>query len=390
MHGYPKFEYFLPHKDSVKKESGLWTAPIPMNRNSFPGQPQSNGSICINYGDYFSAARTFLEKDRFDILKYAISQRINQDIEPSDIEKIQIHLEKHGEFYHPARVETAVQGSRFSFVLNVAVSDPGKVCIQREYNLLEKLNNVSKSSYLPGVYGQGKVSIKDNIQVRMFLGKWFEDFNEFHICFDRTDGRNKIAVWDPDKGSFFLTTHQTRQLYRQAAMILTCYYDPETFEQITLWHHAAGDFVVKQLNEILELRLITARGYASFIDEKDRDARSILEALLVFLLNLSIRMRLDRKDGVGDIVWADSIAVEETLSGFFQGLALKPPICLFGDPLPALFRKYLSAFSERYLLDLSRAVVDIYNPLSPDVPVVKRNLKKHIEVLHNAINEYVD
>jgi hypothetical protein len=44
--------------------------------------------------------------------------------------------------------------------------------------------------------------------------------------------------------------------------------------------------------------------------------------LLIFFLNLSIRMRLDRYDGVGDIVWADGPVVQSTLDGVMDGLAL--------------------------------------------------------------------
>ena len=92
-------------------------------------------------------------------------------------------------------------------------------------------------------------------------------------------------------------------------------------------------------------------------------------------------MRLDRIDGIGDVVWSDDFAVEETINGFFQGLALKPPIPLFGDPLDVCFKGYLSFWTEQELYDLAETIVNLYNPGSPDVPVMKKNLKEHIKVL---------
>jgi len=98
-------------------------------------------------------------------------------------------------------------------------------------------------------------------------------------------------------------------------------------------------------------------------------------------------MRLDRVDGIGDVVWSDDFAVEETLNGFFQGLALKPPLPLFADPLDVCFKGYLSFMTEQELYDLAETIVNLYNPGSPDVTVMKKNLKAHIRVLCAAKND---
>ncbi len=91
-------------------------------------------------------------------------------------------------------------------------------------------------------------------------------------------------------------------------------------------------------------------------------------------------------DGVGDMVWSDNVAVEETLTGFFQGLALKLPISRFSDPLEDCFMGYISSWTEKELYDLSEEIVSLYHPRSPDVPVIKENLKEHVERLYKAIN----
>lgn len=388
----PQFKYFLSNApNSVQKESEIWSAPLPTTRK----QPQKVTGIPVTYGDYFSAIHSFLEKNKFEILISAFSKSMNRQIIPEEIEEIRVCLVKHGEFYHPSTVEAILDKHSYKFVLNVAISAAGRDCIEREYNCLKRLGNDFSFSSIPEAYGYGEACVKGSGHtMSMFLGEWFEGFNEFHISNDKTDNKRKILIWDSEKGNYFLSPDNTLELYRQAAMILTGYYNIETFEQIFFWHHAAGDFVIRLQNNKAELKLITVRQYATMFakkeddddDETDRDVEMILEALLVFLLNLSIRMRLDRLNGVGDIVWSDDIAVKGTLKGFFQGLRRKDSTGLFSDSFDAYFHDYLvSSCTEKDLYDLSLAIVNSYNPLAPEIPVISDNIRKHAEVLFNAI-----
>ena len=373
----------------MQKESEIWSAPLPTTRK----QPQKVTGISVTYGDYFSAVHSFLEKNRFEILISAFSKSINRQIIPEEIEEIRVCLVKHGEFYHPSTVEAILDKHGYKFVVNVAISAAGRDCIEREYNCLKRLDNDFSFSSIPEVYGYGKACVKESRHtMSMFLGEWFEGFNEFHISHDKTDNKHKILVWDSEKGNFFLSPDNTLELYRQAAMILTGYYNIETFEQIFFWHHAAGDFVIRLQNNKAKLKLITVRQYAPMFakkedeEETDRDVEMILEAMLVFLLNLSIRMRLDRLNGVGDIVWSDDIAVEGALKGFFQGLRQKDSTGLSSDSFDTYFHDYLlSSCTEKDFYDLSLSIVNSYNPLAPEIPVIRDNIKKHAEVLFNAI-----
>ena len=98
-----------------------------------------------------------------------LAQRLQQTILSGDIQEIRVHLEKHGEFYHPARIETDVVGGRVSFVLNVAVSDPGKTVINGEFYNLKKLNAEFAESFLPRVYTFGGVTSGSQRKFWMFL-----------------------------------------------------------------------------------------------------------------------------------------------------------------------------------------------------------------------------
>ena len=141
---------FLSHKKNpVQKDSRIRSAPLPINRHQVAKLFRQEPGILASHGDYFYAARDFLEKNRFEIVTRAISQRLHRNIKPQEIEEIRICLEKHGEFYHPARIETILKGITIPFVLNVAVSGAGKSCVQREYRLLKRLNADFPFSFLP-------------------------------------------------------------------------------------------------------------------------------------------------------------------------------------------------------------------------------------------------
>jgi len=385
----PQFKYFLSDATNpVQKNSEIWSIPLPTSRK----QPQSVTGLSVTYGAYFSAVHSFLEQNRFEILISVLSKSTNRQIIPEEIKEIRVCLIKYGEFYHPSIIKAILDKESYKFVLNVAISATGRNCIKREYSCLKKLGNDFSFSSIPEVYSYGEACVKESgYTISMFLGEWFEGFNEFHISHDKTDNKHKILVWDSEKGNYFLSPDNTLELYRQAAMILTDYYNIETFEQIFPWHHAAGDFVIRLQNNKAELKLITVRQYAPmFAKERDentgRDVEMILEAMLVFLLNLSIRMRLDRLNGVGDIVWSDDIAAYGTLKGFLQGLRRKGSSGLLSDSFDTYFHDYLlSSCTEKDFYDLSSAIVNSYNPLAPEIPVIRQNIKKHAEVLFNAL-----
>jgi hypothetical protein len=391
----PRLSYFLSNiKNPVQKENPIWQAPIPLSRTQSAGTFVSNTGMPIHHGDCFLAARDFLGKDRYAIITQAVSQYLHRQIPFKEIDEVRIILDKHGAFYHPAKIEAVLEDVQISFVLNIAVTEIGKQCAQREYRILEMLNAEASDSFIPEVYAQGSVITKmDQVETRMFLAEWFEGFHEFHLSRDPSDGTIKIVVWDNDRGNFFLTEHQTMHLYREAAKILTYYYNIETFKQIFSWHHAAGDFVLKCRNEDVEAKLVTVRQYRSMFkknihpEHRTPDAEMILEALMVFFMNMAIKMRIDRLDGVGEMAWADKIALMGILKGFFEGLALKPPVDGFEAPLDDCFLQHLLACSAADFSDMHYAIVRGYPSQASEVPVIKRHLERHIEDLYNAARQ---
>jgi len=384
----PRFSYFISSRETpVSQNSDLWLQSLPLSRH-FSGE---NSAISLGHGEYFQAIRNFFENDGNEIICRALTRRLQQDVKAHDIREIQICLVKHGEFYHPARIEVLTHRHKISFVLNVAVSESGFKTINREYSCLLKLNDEFPICFLPEVFGFGEVASTGDRKIRMFLGHWFEGYQEFHVSRDPLDNRNKILVWDDIRSRSYLSLEQSAELYRQAARILTYYYNVESFEKIFPWHHGAGDFVVKIDKADLDLKLISVRGYAPLftnpnqLKNGEKATEVILQALLIFFLNLSIRMRLDRYDGVGDIVWADGPVVQSTLDGVIDGLALKPSVASMPDSLDNCFRYYLSVCTEEDLYELSNALVETFNRRAPEVRIVKQHLKEHVEELSRVI-----
>jgi len=386
----PNFSYSIaPQQTPLSPASAVWAEPLPLVR------PTSGkfAEIAVSHGQYFDTVRTFLEQDGGEMFCGVLAQDLQQTVLPGDIQEIQIHLEKHGEFYHPARVLADVLGHKVAFVLNVAISDTGKKHINGEFENLKRLNTEFGQSFLPRVYSQGKAATSSGLEFYMFLGEWFQNYHEFHISHQTSGNQRQVCVWDDRKGRYPLSREQSLRLYRQAAGIMTCYYNVATYENISPWHHAAGDFIVRLNQNNIDLKLITVRGYAPLFQDLNglspdtQSAEQILQALLIFFLKLSIRMRLDREDGVGELVWSDPGVVQSTVTGFFDGLAQKPADPILPDAVDTCFLYYLSICSRQDLFELSESILHTFPPAAPEIPLISQHLAEHVRLLVESISD---
>jgi hypothetical protein len=387
----PLISYYLYDTTTpVDADHPAWQQPLPLSRQL----TDNNDDLSISHGEYFLAIHRFLENDHFDIIARALGRRLQKKVEAADINEIRVCLAKHGEFYHPARLEVSAGQQSADFVLNVAVSDNGIQTLQEEYQTLKRLNDEFTPSFIPRVYGFGEIKAAGLRKIPLFIGDWLENYHEFHISGNPTGDAANIRVWDGDENRALLSADQQAEIYCQAARILTYYYNVESFEQIFAFHHAAGDFIVRFDNGDIDLKLITVRRYASLLRNQDNlengnpDVETILQALLLFFLGLSIRMRLDRIDGVGDIVWADRLAVAATLEGFFEGLILKPRIPSLPDTIDRCFAYFLSLCSGEDIGNLCRSVVHAMDPRDPEAGFIMQNIDEHITSLTRSIEQF--
>ena len=389
-----RFEYFLETLDQpVGLEHSVWLRPLPVSRQAFNGSPPSLPHLgaSISVGDYFEGVRAFIEGPGRGAFVRSLDRR---GADAAAARAFSIFLVKHGEYYHPARVESEIAGVLYRWVVNVAVSAAGAALLFKEYDLLAKLGREFPVSYIPEVYGAGEVDVGGGRALPMFLGNWLVDFHEFHLTRDDLDGRQALVLWDPENGRIRLDSGQTGGVYHQVARILTHYLNLTDFAGIGAWHHAAGDFVVRLRGGLPEVRLITVREYLplfrgrSTSGDPAQSIQSFLEALLIFLLDLSIRTRLDRLDGTGALAWSDPLAVQATVAGMLDGLAGKTAPFDLPLPMEPLFRSYLALRTEEDILPLCTAIAQKKYPVgSPELALMGTRLEEHAAALAAAFGQ---
>lgn len=380
-------DFFLATRESpVRTKDDTWMRPLPLSRCASPVKNETSAGTPVTYGDYFSAIGGFLEKDHYRVVREALDEKMGPEAGIDSVRGIAVFLVKHGAFYHPARVVVATGSGDHTFVINVAVSKTGRDHISGEFKLLAGLSGEFIPAVIPRVYILDEISYRDDQHLPMFSGQWFEGFYEFHLTSHPPENMSNIIVWDQAKSAFFLTPKQAVSAYQQAASILTSAYNFFTFEQISAWHHAAGDFILKPVDAThVDLRLITVRGYAPLVDMAEPDPAALVEGLLLFFVNLTIRNRLDRQDGTGDLAWADDGALKGTIKGFFNGLETIVRKFDLPQAFPAEFKNYIQAHPPEALYDLFSAVVAKIPGTSPEHDFVLRRIGKHVALFRDLL-----
>ncbi|MEW6416902.1 MAG: hypothetical protein AB1480_02140 [Nitrospirota bacterium] len=379
----PSIEYLVSSPDGdISADKNKWHLPLECDTLKTP------------YKIYFNSIREFLVRDDLKLLLEAISRKLGRKIHLKEVNKIIVRSEKHGFLYHPASIEVILNpvrkeggeaglSKRVKFGLNVAISGVGKDCLREEFSILKRLNKKFNLPYLPEPYFLGELNA-----MSFLLEDWFEGYHEFHICKDE-EGKQRLKLWDFDSGYKYLSSGQGFELYKQASKILTLYYDFIDFSQIYPWHHAAGDFVVKIPPHPpfpkggeggLDVRLTTVRRYEPLIVLKDKDPVNPFLGLFYFFLNITTRMRLDKLDGLGEVVWADDTCLEAAVAGFLEALKLKEELKDYIGSVEE-FLGLLKSFGEEELKITFNSIIDLYTG-EEDLPVLIENLDEHVRKLY--------
>lgn len=346
----------------------------------------------LTLGNYFEAIKDFILRDRGMPLTAVLCEQFSVDISPGSISEILIRTEKHGALYHLASVEVFCRGRSMKMCVSTAVSANGKAWLKHESGLLKFLNSKLVLPYLPVPYFEGDVKVLSNYGnefLSMFLTEWFKNYHEWHLSMDEKGEKQRICIWDLRKGHWFASKEEGFEIFRQASKILTLYYDIRGFNQIYPWHHAAGDFIVRSKDGIIDVKLTTARKYEPIMLFLSKDSIDPVVALTYFFLNLSIRMRLDRLDGVGARAWAGGFSVEALTHGFFEGLRIMEADGRYGlgqvKDLISLFK----GFDQEELAGLFYPLLDMYAKENPeDFSVIQANLGSHVQQLYEAIQDF--
>ncbi|MDL2321721.1 hypothetical protein LJC47_05190 [Desulfosarcina sp. OttesenSCG-928-B08] len=388
--------YLASTADPINSDHPLWCQPLPRSRTAAVTSVSDEPDIL--YKEYFSAIAAFCAADNWGPVTTAIMQQQGRPVTPDAISAISVFLEKHGAFYHPARLVVRAEDQVFSFVINVAVSASGRAILPREVQALSWLGEHRPFGWVPTVYTDMRQTLSGGREIALFLGTWFDGYHEFHLTASSPDQAVSAVIWDGAVPPTCLLDDQMAAVYQQAALILTACYDPVTTQQIFPWHHAAGDFVVKLTDDGVSVRLITVRDRVPvlMVDETDVDEGAILEGLVLFFIHLTLRMRLDRLDGVGKVIFGPETMVAPVVSGFFQGLDLCARLSgLFGDvpagdvsagDFPVFFRHWFSRHSSETLGQLTETVVETFFPENTEERrIVSLYQDAHLEMLRGQM-----
>lgn len=342
---------------------------VPVSLPDASGGPSDR----ITYRDYFHAIERVVVDHWSEILE-ALAYATTPEYGP--IQEIRIIGEKHGSDYHPARIEIVFPDSTRSFVMNVALTPRGLSRIAQEFSVLHSFAARPGPRYVPKVYFLAEENAHP--PSTMFLGEWFDGYHEFHLTEGMQERSYDMVLWDGPHGGTRLSLESVGEIFRQAAFILTWYYDPMTCKEVYPWHHAAGDFVARVDGREVSVKLIAARQHGPRVVYPRDVTVEPAEAALVFFANLTVRNRLDRLDGVGEVVFAGEDWVRATVHGFFDALRAKAVGGWWPADFPERFVRVAAGLSPADWADLFRAVVDSCDPDAPDVPVIMEQLADHV------------
>ena len=379
------FQFFLsdPHGD-IKLSPEDIAQPFLINA--------SEKHAFLTLKDYFGALQKFITTNDGNFLLSALKKQNPQKTDGlAGISNILICSEKHGAFYHIARIVLIGREQKSRFAVTTALSDSAKLSLKEEFILLQQLTGMNPD-FLPEVYCSEIVTWQTDSGADSFcmvLGEWLDGYHEWHVSIDPASNKQKIQLWDYENGYRFLSETESYELLRQAAYILTRYYDPASFFQIYPWHHGAGDFVVKAETEAISVKLITARQYeplVHFDGEKEADR---LVAAIHYLLNLALRIRLDRCDGVGEPAWFDKFAVHAAVAGFFDALAgTRNEDRLTIGPVGE-FLEIMQSFDAREIHDMYESLLEIYvEEDQDDFRLIQEKLADHASELHQTLQVF--
>jgi hypothetical protein len=149
----PTVSYFLSTTDHpIHEDHPLWSRSLPENWHSGAITPETDSTDDVTYGIYFTSIFKFCAADGWRRLLTAASEQLDLPVAETDLGHLSIFLEKHGGFYHPARLQLDVSDRTLTFVVNVAASGRGRQALPREVAALSHLNAQRPFGWFPRVY----------------------------------------------------------------------------------------------------------------------------------------------------------------------------------------------------------------------------------------------
>jgi hypothetical protein len=382
--------------------------------------------------DYFESIRDLLLDDNAKILTSVIAEGFGRNLTPDRIASVELRCEKVGTLYHVASLTVRWEGDPLKLCIATAVTDEAIRCLAEEVYHFGFLADTYHLHCLPKIFYKGEAvrhTPKGDATLSHSLQEWFENHHEWHLSLDDSGGQ-RIILWDMEKGYRLFSIEEGAEIHRQAAKILTLYYEFPTGRQIHPWSHAAGDFVVKVDDRSFSVKLISVRGYeplplfrdlvtSPFMvrqshhertttqqesiteplvlsvskDEQRIAAQSLTEKgdvdpfirIVYFFLDLTLRMRLDRLDGTGHVLWAESFILRPVAGGFFEALSSEEVRDRYPPGARERIRRILKSFTEDEIRTFLQSMRDLFS--GEEKGVVEKHLRDHARDLVHTIQK---
>jgi hypothetical protein len=338
--------------------------------------------------DYFESIKELLLSDDAKILTSVIGEKLGKKLTFDRIDSMDIRCEKVGTLYHVASLTVRGEGGPLKLCVTSAINDEAIHCLEREASYLVFLTDTYHLTCLPRVFYKGGVvrhTSKGDATLVHSVQEWFEDYHEWHLSLDDS-GRQGITLWDMGKGYRTFSLEEGSEIHQQAAKILTLCYDFRTGRQINPWSHAAGDFVAKVGEGSFSVRLTTVRGYEPLPLFREERSFDPLIHMSYFFVDLTVRMRLDRLDGIGSVLWAESSILHPVVSGFFEALSSRE----VQDRYPAgdrqRIRESLKSFTEDKIRSFLLSLLDHFS--GEEKGVVEKHLEEHARDLVHTMRGF--
>ena len=308
----------------------------------------------------------------------------------NDIENILIRYEKYGSLYQIGSIEISGRHHVNKFGVSMALTPNAKVQMAVEYQNTENLDALlyPDTNFLPKMYLKNLVRVKRNERidsVLISLFEWFEGYHEWHVQKD-DEGKERILVWDFQNGYWFAEDNQVYDIIQKASKILTIYYNVQTYTQIFPWHHGSGDFIAGFVEGKADVRLIAVRGYGPLVVSDEREFIDPLKALVGFFLTLTVKMRIDKDEGMGKPVWSNSITPLPVIDGFLEGLRVQESRGMCPSNSAHMARQVLKGRDVNEIKSMLYFQMNRYRCIDPvDSEVIADHQDRHTEEIFQAI-----
>jgi hypothetical protein len=304
-----------------------------------------------------------------------IAEGFGKNLAPARIVSVELRCEKVGTLYHVASLTVRSEGDPSKLCVATAISDEAIHSLDKEVYHLRFLADTYHLPYLPRIFCKREVvrhTPKGDATLSHSIQEWFDNHHEWHLSPDNSEGQ-RITLWDMEKGYRTFSLEEGAEIHRQAAKILTSYYDFPTGRQVYPWSHAAGDFVVKVEDASFSVKLIAVRGYEPLPLFKGEAAFDPILHIIYFFLNLTLRMRLDRLDGTGPVLWAESSILHPVAVGFLDALSSQAVKNRYPAGAMDKIRQLLKSYTEDEIRTLLRSLSALFSG------VEKAAVEKHLE-----------